>query len=250
MRVSLPTYEEFTARLASDGVPLTPFSRQWRSWTRPATAAERTRRVAEFIAEQYETVATAAEGCHLLLATAMSHFVAQTLLAVDRRLLPRRSPRNRAKAIDEDSGRPVGGDRRELDDRVRAFGDRQLAGVVVHVGGGELAVRDLSRSGDIELNLRERLSVSDSDHVQRRFRRAVGELVNFREGLLWVGHDREGTAAAGHHHHPRMIRRLQQGKERMRDPDRPVHVGVIRRNESRQPSRLPAQYPLLAHRRC
>jgi NAD(P)-dependent dehydrogenase (short-subunit alcohol dehydrogenase family) len=137
------------------------------------------------------------------------------------------SPGHGAKAIDEDPGRPAGSDHREGDDRVRTLSDRQLAGVIVHVSGGEFAIRDFPGSGDIEFDFRERLGVADGDHVQRRFRRAVGELVDFREGLLWIGHDREGTAAAGHHDHPRMVRRLQQRKERVRDSDRSVHVGVV-----------------------
>ena len=98
---------------------------------------------------------------------------------------------------------------------------------MVHVGGGEFAVSDFSGGGDIEFDLRDCLGVPDGDHVQRRLRRAVGELVDSREGLVWIGHDREGTATAGHHHHPRMVRRQQQGKERMRDPDWSVHVGVV-----------------------
>jgi vancomycin aglycone glucosyltransferase len=60
-------------------VPLVPFGRPWRSWTRPFTADERTRRVTEFIAAQYDTVARAAEGCKVLLAMGMSIFVAQSV---------------------------------------------------------------------------------------------------------------------------------------------------------------------------
>jgi vancomycin aglycone glucosyltransferase len=78
VRVCAPPDEEFTQLLAGVGVPLAPFGRPWRSWVRPSTAQERTRRVAEFIAAQYDTVAAAAEGCDVLLATGMSHSVAQS----------------------------------------------------------------------------------------------------------------------------------------------------------------------------
>jgi vancomycin aglycone glucosyltransferase len=46
---------------------------------RPSTAEKRTRRVAEFIAARYDTVAVAAEGCDVLLATGMSHFVVRSV---------------------------------------------------------------------------------------------------------------------------------------------------------------------------
>ena len=71
------------------------------------------------------------------------------------------------------------------------------------------------------------LGVADGHHVQCRLRRAVGELVELREGLLGIGHDREGAAAAGHHHDPRVRRRLQQGQEGVRDADRSVHVDLV-----------------------
>jgi vancomycin aglycone glucosyltransferase len=76
VRVCAPPDEEFVELLAGAGVPLTPFGRAWRSWERPSTAEERSRRVAEFIATQYETIAAAAVECDVLLATGMSHFVA------------------------------------------------------------------------------------------------------------------------------------------------------------------------------
>ena len=60
-------------------MPLVPFGQPWRSWVRPSAAEERTRRVAEFIAAQYDTVAVAAQGCDVLLATGMSHFVARSV---------------------------------------------------------------------------------------------------------------------------------------------------------------------------
>jgi vancomycin aglycone glucosyltransferase len=79
VRMCAPPGREFAELLARVGVPLVPFGRPWRSWARPSAAEERTRRVAEFIAAQYDTVARAAEGCDVLLATAMSIFVAQSV---------------------------------------------------------------------------------------------------------------------------------------------------------------------------
>src|SRR4051812_838946 len=79
VRVCAPPDEEFAELLAGAGVPLVPFGRPWRSWERPSTPQQRTRRVAEFIAAQYDTVAVAAEGCDVLLATGMSHFVARSV---------------------------------------------------------------------------------------------------------------------------------------------------------------------------
>jgi vancomycin aglycone glucosyltransferase len=76
VRVCAPPDAEFVALAAGAGVPLTPFPRAWRTWERPATPEERTRRVADFIDAQYDTVAAAAAGCDVLVATAMSHFVA------------------------------------------------------------------------------------------------------------------------------------------------------------------------------
>ncbi len=79
VRVCAPPDEEFAELLARVGEPLVPFDKPWRSWGRPPAPAERSRRVAEFIATQYDTVATAAVGCDVLLATGMSHFVAQSV---------------------------------------------------------------------------------------------------------------------------------------------------------------------------
>src|SRR6185437_13692690 len=76
VRVCAPPDPEFAELLADLDVSLVPFGKPWRSWARPATPAERTRRVAEFIAAQYDTLVMAAEDCDVLLATAMSHFVA------------------------------------------------------------------------------------------------------------------------------------------------------------------------------
>jgi len=89
VRVCAPPDEEFAELLAGAGVPLVPFGRPWRSWARPSTAEERTRRVADFIAAQYDTVAAAAEGSDVLLATAMSQFVAQSV--AEKLTIPHRS---------------------------------------------------------------------------------------------------------------------------------------------------------------
>jgi len=86
VRMCAPPDEEFVELLAGAGVPMVPFDREWRSWVRPSTAEERTRRVAEFIVALYDTVAAAAEGCDVLLATGMSHFVAQSV--AEKRAIP------------------------------------------------------------------------------------------------------------------------------------------------------------------
>jgi vancomycin aglycone glucosyltransferase len=75
VRMCVPPDEEFTELLAREGVPAVPFDRPWRCWERPPTAEERQQRVADFIAAQYATVAEAAAGSDVLVATAMSQFV-------------------------------------------------------------------------------------------------------------------------------------------------------------------------------
>jgi vancomycin aglycone glucosyltransferase len=79
VRMCAPPDEEFTELLAREGVPLVPFDRPWRSWERPPTAEERHQRVADFIAAQYDTVAETAAGCDVVVATAMSQFVAPSV---------------------------------------------------------------------------------------------------------------------------------------------------------------------------
>jgi vancomycin aglycone glucosyltransferase len=74
-----PPDEEFRQLLARAGVPLVPFGRRWRSWERPPTAEERQQRVTDFIAAQYDTVAEAAAGCDVVVATAMSQFVGSSV---------------------------------------------------------------------------------------------------------------------------------------------------------------------------
>jgi vancomycin aglycone glucosyltransferase len=79
VRMCAPPDEEFRRLLARAGVPLVPFGRRWRSWDRPPTAEERQQRVTDLIAAQYDTVAEAAAGCDLVVATAMSQFVGSSV---------------------------------------------------------------------------------------------------------------------------------------------------------------------------
>jgi vancomycin aglycone glucosyltransferase len=79
VRMCAPPDEEFTELLRREGVPMVSFDRPWRSWERPPTAKERRQRVADFIAAQYDTVAESAAGCDLIVATAMSQFVAPSV---------------------------------------------------------------------------------------------------------------------------------------------------------------------------
>jgi vancomycin aglycone glucosyltransferase len=79
VRMCAPPDKEFTDLLARESVPLVPFDKPWRSWERPPTAEERQQRVADFIAAQYETVAETAEGCDVIVATAMSQFVGSSV---------------------------------------------------------------------------------------------------------------------------------------------------------------------------
>jgi vancomycin aglycone glucosyltransferase len=79
VRMCTPSDEEFTELLSRAGVPMVPIDRPWRSWERPPTGEERHQRVADFIAAQYDTVAEAAAGCNVIVATAMSQFVAPSV---------------------------------------------------------------------------------------------------------------------------------------------------------------------------
>ena len=79
VRMCAPPDEELTELLTREGVDMVPFGKSWRSWERPPTAEERHRRVADFIAAQYDTVAAAAAGCDMIVATAMSQFVAPSV---------------------------------------------------------------------------------------------------------------------------------------------------------------------------
>ncbi|MEU6134865.1 glycosyltransferase [Nocardioides sp. NPDC047086] len=79
VRMCAPPDEEFVDLLEREGVPHVPFLKPWRSRERPPTAEERHQRVTDFIAAQYDTVAEAAEGCDVVVATAMSQFVAPSV---------------------------------------------------------------------------------------------------------------------------------------------------------------------------
>src|SRR3712207_1333553 len=79
VRTCAPPDEELRELLAREGVPQVPFDRPWRSWERPPNAAERNQRVADLIAAQYDTVTEAAAGCDVIVATAMSQFVAPSV---------------------------------------------------------------------------------------------------------------------------------------------------------------------------
>ena len=75
VRMCAPPDKEFTDLLTAQACRMVPFDKPWRSWERPPTAEERQQRVADFIAAQYDTVAEAAAGCDVIVATAMSQFV-------------------------------------------------------------------------------------------------------------------------------------------------------------------------------
>nr|WP_260173541.1 glycosyltransferase [Nocardioides albus] len=79
VRMCAPPDQEFVDLLEREGVPYVPFLTSWRSWERPPTPEERHQRVADFITAQHDTVADAAAGCDLLVATAMSQFVAPSV---------------------------------------------------------------------------------------------------------------------------------------------------------------------------
>ncbi|WP_327344547.1 nucleotide disphospho-sugar-binding domain-containing protein [Streptomyces europaeiscabiei] len=73
VRVCAPPDEEFARRLAGVGVPLVPFGRSVRALmtaATPPTAGGVPRRAAELLA-QFDTVAEAAEGCDVLVATGL-----------------------------------------------------------------------------------------------------------------------------------------------------------------------------------
>lgn len=79
VRMCAPPDEEFVDLLEREGVPQVAFPEPWRSWQRPPTSEERHQRVTEFITAQYDTVAEAAAGCDVVVATAMSQFVAPSV---------------------------------------------------------------------------------------------------------------------------------------------------------------------------
>jgi len=83
VRMCAPPDKEFTELLARADVPLVPFEKPWRSFAAPSPAQQRIASVDEFvagfIAATYDTLAVAAEGCDVLLATGMLHFIARSL---------------------------------------------------------------------------------------------------------------------------------------------------------------------------
>ncbi|MCW2943739.1 MAG: glycosyl transferase, partial [Actinoallomurus sp.] len=79
VRVCAPPDKEFAELLAGVGVPLVPLGQPMRSMVRPSSAADSSRRSAELIAAQFDTLAAAAEGCDVLVATGMVHFAARSV---------------------------------------------------------------------------------------------------------------------------------------------------------------------------
>jgi vancomycin aglycone glucosyltransferase len=79
VRMCAPPDEDFAALLGRAGVPLVPLGRPMRTMVRPSSAADASRRVAEYIAAQFDTLATAAEGCDALVATGFTHFAARSV---------------------------------------------------------------------------------------------------------------------------------------------------------------------------
>jgi vancomycin aglycone glucosyltransferase len=84
VRVCAPPDKEFAELLTRADLQLVPFAKSWRSWAEsPSTAEERVPSVDDFvagyIAATYDTLAAAAEGCDVFMASGMLHFVAQSV---------------------------------------------------------------------------------------------------------------------------------------------------------------------------
>ena len=79
VRVCAPPDKDFEELLGRAGLPLVPLGRPMRVMERPSSAADSSRRVAEFIAAQSGTLAAAAEGCDALVATGLTHFAARSV---------------------------------------------------------------------------------------------------------------------------------------------------------------------------
>lgn len=84
VRICAPPDEEFAALFSRFGLPILPFPRTWRSWAeQPSTAEEKVFNVDDFvnsyITATYSTVAEAARGCDVLVASGMLHFIAGTV---------------------------------------------------------------------------------------------------------------------------------------------------------------------------
>ncbi|MFJ8002039.1 glycosyltransferase [Streptomyces sp. NPDC096310] len=81
-RVCAPPDEEFAELLAGVGVELVPLGQPVRSFMHGATppsAAELTRLRIAMVAEQFDTVAAAAEGCHVLVAAGLAQVAARSV---------------------------------------------------------------------------------------------------------------------------------------------------------------------------
>lgn len=83
VRICAPSDREFVDLLARAKVPMIPFAKSWRSWATEASTAEESvpsvdDYVAGYIAATYATLADAARGTDMLLASGMLHFIAQS----------------------------------------------------------------------------------------------------------------------------------------------------------------------------
>lgn len=79
VRMCAPPDPDLSGLVDRAGVPLVPFGRAWRSWPGPPSAGERRQRVSDFIEAQHDTLGEAAVGCDVVVATAMSQFVAPSV---------------------------------------------------------------------------------------------------------------------------------------------------------------------------
>ncbi|MCD9196247.1 glycosyltransferase [Streptomyces albireticuli] len=85
VRVCAPPDEDFARRLAGARVPLVPVGPSARALTKAGAApSSLPRRAAELIAEQFDTVTAAAEGCDVLVATGMMPAAAGALSVAEK----------------------------------------------------------------------------------------------------------------------------------------------------------------------
>lgn len=137
VQVCAPPDEEFAQLLARGDVPLVPFDKPWSSWeTGPSTAQERVENADEFVARHiaatYGTLAKTAQGCDVMLATGMLHFIAQSV--AEKLSIPHRfvlfSPGLEAPERDARVGAPINAHRASIglppveDIRKFLFGDQ------------------------------------------------------------------------------------------------------------------------------
>ncbi|MFI6394210.1 glycosyltransferase [Nonomuraea sp. NPDC050540] len=78
VRMCAPPDEEFAKLPAGAGVPLLPLGPAMGTMARPSTAADASRRVSQ-LAELYDTVIAAAEGCDALVAGGLAHFASRSV---------------------------------------------------------------------------------------------------------------------------------------------------------------------------